>query len=264
MQNCLINVDLDEVDIRDGYPILLEQAYTGTLRLNDYVNLLYNSCWARKYNIQLPDIEWEKICDGIHKQIEKMIHDGDEQPRHRMVIGEDSKDLFLPEEWNAYKIINEFLSSNTLIFEKNKALYVSLMRDEPLNALAQTQNERFDIFDVEMAKATAAGFEKATNAEKSSFVDYFKRMWQVNICTQDYKIKLSESGFEILKQQILQFLNKCQTESLPISEAHANCFLEVIENLIDEQKQKLQEIQNKEEEDKFEIEKKDLENKKRS
>ena len=170
----------------------------------------------------------------------------------------------MPEEWNAYKIINEFLSSNTLIFEKNKALYVNLMRDEPLNALAQTQNERFDIFDVEMAKATAAGFEKATNAEKSSFVAYFKRMWQVNICTQDYKIKLSESGFEILKQQILQFLNKCQTESLPISEAHANCFLEVIENLIDEQKQKLQEIQNKEEEDKFEIEKKDLENKKRS
>ena len=53
-------LDLDEVDIRDGYPILLEEAYTGTLELNDYVNLLYNSCWARKYNIQLPDIKWGK------------------------------------------------------------------------------------------------------------------------------------------------------------------------------------------------------------
>ena len=67
-------LDLDEVDIRDGYPILLEQAYTGTLELNDYVNLLYNSCWARKYNIQLPGIKWEKISDGIHKRIEKMTH----------------------------------------------------------------------------------------------------------------------------------------------------------------------------------------------
>ena len=28
-----------------------------------------------------------------------------------MIIGDDNKDLFLPEEWNAYKIINDFLSS---------------------------------------------------------------------------------------------------------------------------------------------------------
>ena len=118
--------------------------------VNDYVNLLYNSCWARKYNIQLPDIKWETISGGIHKQIEKMIHTGEEQPRHRMIIGDDNKDLFLPEEWNAYKIINDFLSSNTLMFEKNKALYVNLMKKEPLNALAQTQNKRFDMFDVEM------------------------------------------------------------------------------------------------------------------
>ena len=251
-------LDLDEVDIRDGYPILLEEAYTGTLELNDYVNLLYNSCWARKYNIQLPDIKWEKISDGIHKQIEKMIHSGEEQPRHCMIIGDDNKDLFLPEEWNAYKIINDFLSSNTLMFEKNKALYVNLMKKEPLNALAQTQNKRFDMFDVEMAEATADGFEKVTNAEKSSFVDYFKRMWQVNICTQDYKIKLPEEGFQTLKRRILQILDKCRVESLPISEAHANSFLEVIDNLIVEQKQKLQEIQNKEEEDRIKAEEKAL------
>lgn len=251
-------LDLDEVDIRDGYPILLEKAYTGTLELNDYVNLLYNSYYARKYNIQLPDIKWDKISNGIHKRIEKMIHTGEEQPRHSMLIGDDSKDLFLPEEWNAYKIINDFLNSNTLMFEKNKALYLNLMKQEPLSALAQTQNKRFDMFDVEMAEATADGFEKVTNAEKSSFVDYFKRMWQVNICTQDYKIKLPEEGFQTLKRRILQILDKCRVESLPISEAHANSFLEVIDNLIVEQKQKLQEIQNKEEENRIKAEEKAL------
>lgn len=64
-------LDLDEVDIRDGYPILLEEAYTGTLELNDYVNLLYNSCWARKYNIQLPDIKWEKFAMGFISRLRK-------------------------------------------------------------------------------------------------------------------------------------------------------------------------------------------------
>ena len=189
----------------------------------------------------------EKISDGIHKRIEKMIHSGEEQPRHNMIISDDNKDLFLPEEWNTYKIIKEFWSSNRLMFEKNKALYVNLMKKEPLNALAQTQNKRFDMFDVEMAEVTADGFEKVTNAEKSSFVDYFKRMWQGNICAQDYNIKLSEDGFQTLKRRILQILDKCRVESLTISEVHANSFLEVINNLIVEQKQKLQEIQNKEE-----------------
>ena len=45
----------------------------------------------------------------------------------------------------------------------------------------------------------------------------------------------------------MQILDKCRVESLTISEVHANSFLEVINNLIVEQKQKLQEIQNKEE-----------------
>lgn len=130
------------------------------------MNLLYNSCWARKYNIQLSGIKWEKISDGIHKRIEKMIHSGEEQPRHNMIISDDNKDLFLPEEWNTYKIIKEFWSSNRLMFEKNKALYVNLMKKEPLNALVQTQNKRFNMFDVEMAEVTADGFEKVTNAEK--------------------------------------------------------------------------------------------------
>lgn len=83
-------------------------------------------------------------------------------------------------------------------------------------------------------------------------------MWQVNICTQDYKIKLPEEGFQTLKRRILQILDKCRVESLPISEAHANSFLEVIDNLIVEQKQKLQEIQNKEEEDRIKAEEKAL------
>ena len=235
-------LDMDEIDIRDGYPILLEKAYNGELELNDYINLLYNSCWARKYSIKIPDIDWKKVCEGIHKQEESMIHEGGEQPHHRRVIWEENKELFLPEEWNAYKMIDEFLSTNTLIFIKNKELYMSLIKTEPLNALIKTQNKRFDIFDVEMAEATADGFEKISNAEKSSFIDYFRGMWQVKICTQDYKIKEPADGFEKLKQRISKLLDKYKDEFLSVREVHAKNFLEVINNLIEEQKRKLEEI----------------------
>lgn len=242
-------LELDEDDIKVGYPILLEKAYTGDLELNDYVNLLFNSRWVREYSIKLPvNIDLEKICEGIHKKIESMIQVGEEQPRYPNIIGEDSKEAFLPEELDAYKIIEEFLKTNTLIFEKNKAFYKSQIKTNPISTLSQSLNKHFDIFDVDMAEATADGFEAIPNAEKSSFINYFEQIWKANIYTKDYKIKLPEDGFLRLKQRISQFKNKCQGESLFISEAHANYFLEVINKLIDEQKSKLEVIQNKEKE----------------
>lgn len=243
-------LDLDESDIQDGYLPFLEKAYVGEIKLIDYINLLYNRCWARKYNIQLPDVEWDKIYKGICKQIKKMIQEGEDQPHNLMIIGEENKEYFLQEEWDAYKIIREFVRRNTLMFEKNKLLYVDLIKKEPVNAFAQTHNKRFDKFDVDMAKATVEGFEKASNADKDSYVEYFDRMWKVNICTQDYDVKLSEEGFEYLKTHILQFLDKCNEKSLYISRIHAKKFLEVINNLINVQKQKLEELHNREDEKK--------------
>ena len=229
-------LELDEDDIKVGYPILLEKAYTGDLELNDYVNLLFNSRWVREYSIKLPvNIDLKKICEGIHKKIESMIQVEEEQPRYPNIIGEDSKEAFLPEELDAYKIIEEFLKTNTLIFEKNKAFYKSQIKTNPISTLSQSLNKHFDIFDVDMAEATADGFEAIPNAEKSSFINYFEQIWKANIYTKDYKIKLPEDGFLRLKQRISRFKDKCQDEFLFISEAHADYFLEVINKLIDEQ-----------------------------
>lgn len=237
-------LDLDEIDFSDGYPIVLQKAYEGTLDLNDYVNLLSNSYCARVYNIQLPNIEWEKINEGIHRQIEKIIHDNEEPTHYYMNISDETKAHWGPEERDAYKIIEDFLNTNTFMFEKNKALYVGSIRNEPLNALLQTQNKRFHIFDIEMANATADGFQKTKNIEKTTFVNSFKRMWMTNVCMPDYKMKSPGDGFPTLKQRILQFRDKCHDERLFISEAHASRFLEIIDSLI----KKLSEFHNETEE----------------
>lgn len=237
-------LDLEEIDFRDGYPKVLQKAYEGTLDLNDYVNLLSNSYCARVYNIQLPNIKWEKINEGIHRQIEKIIHDKEEPTHYYMNISDETKAHWGPEERDAYKIIEDFLNTNTFMFEKNKSLYVSLIRNEPLNALLQTQNKRFNIFDIEMANATADGFQKTKNIEKTTFVNYFKRMWMTNVCMPDYEMKSLGDGFPTLKQQISQFRDKCHDERLSISEAHASRFLEIIDSVI----KKLSEFHNETEE----------------
>ena len=240
-------LDLDETDIRDGYPILLKKAYIGEIELNDYVNLLNNRYLARKYNIKLPEIEWNKIHEGIQKKFEKMVQSGEEPPHFHRVIDEDNKEYFLTEEWDVYKIINKLLSKNTLMFERNKNLYVTLIKKKPLDALIKTQNEKFDIFDVEMAKATAEGFKKASNEDKSSFIEYFKSKWQSNILyMEDYKI--SEKGFQTLRSLLMEFENECKKKSMYISKIHVNEFLKLIDNLIDNliDKHRLKEIHNEE------------------
>lgn len=56
------------------------------------------------------------------------------------------------------------------------------------------------------------------------------------------KVKQSEERFQTLNDQMLQFRDKCQTEHLSISKIHVIRFLEVIGDLINEQKQKLEEV----------------------
>lgn len=228
-------LDLEETDVTDGYPIYLRKAYDGELELDAYVNLIYSSCWGRKYNIQLPNIEWEKVCEGIHKHIDKLLLSGEDQSHDIMIISDTNEKYFIQEELAAYKIIDDFRNANTLMFEKNKSLYMRLIQTEPTNALIQLQSKRFDRFDADMAEATAREFGKIQNAERSNFVGAFKRMWQVNISSPDYKIELSRDGFDTLENRIQRLLQKFMDESLTISAVHARRFLEEIENLIKEQ-----------------------------
>ena len=92
-----------------------------------------------------------------------------------------------------------------------------------------------------MAEATSAGFEKATNAEKNNFVEYFKEMWKFHISTEDYKPELSENGLQRLKELLEAFKENCHKASLQISEAHTNRLLEVVAGLIEQQKKKAEE-----------------------
>lgn len=238
-------LDLDETDIQEGYPPFLEKAYAGEISLDDYVNMLWNCCLARNYNIQIPDIDWSRICIGIKHKIEELLQSGEDQPYHRMVIGENNKQYFLPEEWEAYEIISTFLDGNYLMFEKNRKVYLDLIQTDPMKAFAQTENKRIDRFDVEMADATVIGFEKASNRQKSSFINYFKGIWQSNICSQEYKLEYSKEGFPALKDRLEQFKDKCSQDSLYISEIHTTDFINVVSELIVAQKNKEKKAEEK-------------------
>lgn len=57
----------------------------GEISPDDYVHFLWNSCWGRKYEIPLPDVEWPKIYSGIEEKINVLISKGEKQPHHRLI-----------------------------------------------------------------------------------------------------------------------------------------------------------------------------------
>lgn len=181
---CLL--DLDEDDLQSGFPLLLDNAYSGELELDDYVNLICNSILGRRYSIPIPDIDWGKIRIGIDKKIAKMVEFPENQLHHRLIIGNENKKYLLPEEQSTYMVISEFWNSDTLTFEKNKWLYINLISKKGFEGLLQVESKKFNKFDKDMAKATAEGFKRTLNAEKSSFINQFKRMWVSNMCTIEY------------------------------------------------------------------------------
>lgn len=232
-------LDIEESDIQEGFPILINEAYDGVLELRDYLGLLLNSALARKHNIKLSDIDLEKICKGINIQIDKMIQSGEDKPHLKAIVSDYDNNSFSAEEMNAYKIIDEFVKSDKIIFEKNKNIYIRQMKMNPLKALIESQNLQLDSFDNKMANVTAEGFKKISNIERNDFIEYFKSMWMVNMQTSDYKKELSTYGFKTLQELMKQFLKECQEKSLYIVEIHTSSFIKVIEELIDNKEQEI-------------------------
>lgn len=134
-----------------------------------------------------------------------------------------------------YEIIHEFYESNDLEYSNKRNLYIHLMNNDPEHALMNIHYTFFDVFNKEMADATANGFEKISNKDKRNFVEDFYRFWRVGFLdnySNNFNYQSSLDGFNILKENIELFKDKCITQSQTISAAHATNFIENINCII--------------------------------
>ena len=121
-------MDLDEEDVNNGFPELIELAYSGKLTLDEYVNLIQNSVWARQYKFKFPNkIEWGKIREGIAGRINQLKEEQPEGQQIYTCISKENESLFDKEEWKTYLLIDEFREGNTLLFCRNRKIYIDGM-----------------------------------------------------------------------------------------------------------------------------------------
>lgn len=223
--------ELEDSDFKTGFPTLLSNAYEGNISLDDYVNLIWNSCWARNNNIKL-DIDWKNINEGIRKHINKMLESREVDQDYRKVIGEENKKHFNKAELDAYTIIKEFREDNRLEISNNITMYIDEMHKAPLNVFVEFQNKNIPIFDDKMANATFEAFENLSNAGRQKFVHGFKRMWERSVTAPDFQIVNSLEGFKSLIRLLQDFSTNCEKQDLQITGLHTRDFIDAIQKLI--------------------------------
>ena len=192
-------MDVEEEVVIEGFPQVVEMAYTGELSLDEYVYFIQNNCWGRHYKFELPvSVDWSKVQIGITTAIKRLLDSKKEGQQLHSIISEDNREYFTEDEWSAYQLIEEFQSGNLLMFNNNKVLYIEEMCRDAFAAFTVCQNKRFNIFDEEMAIATAEAYARGGNSEKNQFTAYFHDMWRGNIGSQDIKKEESLIGFRKL------------------------------------------------------------------
>lgn len=224
--------NLEEKDLNEGYTKLLENAYIGKLNLNDYTTLIINSCYARNHGIIIPDINWNKLKEGISKQMEMLIQNGERNLSFRK-IDVTNENLYSNEEIESYKMIEEFIGK--LIFEQNKLSFIRLMLFDTVNGINEVSHMEFDKFDEEMANAAAQGFNIISNSEKNSFIDCFELTWGSDDLSVIGRENPYLEGLNLLKTKVSELSKDYEKEGKTIAKVHADKFVSVIDRIIEKQ-----------------------------
>lgn len=212
---------------------VIEEAYNGQLSYNQYVMFIVNVKLAREYGLEINSVDWDRVWKAIVKKINTDF-DNLEEPEsdhHREVIGDLSN--YTEDEKKTYAIIADMRDHETIILEKNRRQFISIMKNDPDAALALQQNKRFRCFDSEMAEATLEGYKQAENIVKAKFPNAFYDTWRNYKHSFDAKkedIEEFEKAFTVLKDGLTELIDYYKNE--PFRKRFTEAFVEKIDLLL--------------------------------
>lgn len=225
-------IDIDEEIIKVGFPEVLRMACDGRLTIDEYVNFIQNSYWARTYNAPISQIDWTEVQTGLKLRIESLLQQGVEQAHTRMYISNDQKQYFTEEEWATYELIRQIHGKSKLMFNRNRKRYMELMMEDSGQAFSEAHNKRFDYFSIEMANATADAFLRENNGSKCMFSGYFDGMWDHYTTISDMEVEKTVEGFKALKARLKSIYDDYKKKEYNIAAKHTETFIDVVDKLI--------------------------------
>lgn len=224
--------EVDDEVIDKGFKDLLEEVYAGKLSLDEYILFLYNCCYSRMYDLDLPTIDWEKVREGIRKQIKYLVKSDEKDSHSHRMIGDDSKEHFTEEEWSAYQIIKEFRENDVWIYEKNQKLYIELISSDLNVAFRELSNKRYNVFSIEMESATIIAFKNADNMDKNHFSGWFVGIWGQYSNSQEIDGQVTAVSLKKLRDDLNSLMQEYKEKSKNIAAKHTQNFIKKLDSII--------------------------------
>ena len=224
--------EVDEEIIDEGFKDLLIEVYAGNLSLDEYILFLYNCCYSRMYDFDLPTIDWEKVREGIRKQIKYLVESDEKDSHSHRMIGDDSKEHFTEDEWSAYQIIKEFRDNNVWIYEKNQKLYIDLISSDLNVAFIDLSNKRYNKFSLEMESATINAFKNANNTDKKYFSEWFVGIWGQYSNSPKINAQVTTVSLKKLRDDLNSVMWEYKERNKNIAAKHTQNFIEDLDAII--------------------------------
>ena len=225
-------LEVDEEVIDKGFKDLLVEVYAGNLSLDEYILFLYNCCYSRIYDLDLPTIDWEKVKDGIRGQIKNLVKSDEKDSHSHRMIGDDSKEHFTEDEWSAYQIIKEFRDNDVWVYEKNQKLYIDLISSDLNVAFRDLSNKRYNRFSLEMESATINAFKNADNKDKNHFSGWFVGIWGQYSNSPEIDGQVTTASLKKLRDDLDSAMQEYKEKSKNIAARHTQNFIEKLDAII--------------------------------
>ena len=210
------------------------------MSLDEYILFLYNCCYSRIYDLNLPTIDWEKVRDGIRGQIKNLVKSDEKDCHSHRMIGDDSKKHFTEDEWSAYQIIKEFRDNDIWIYEKNQKLYIDLISSDLNAAYRYLSNKRYNKFSLEMESATiklnqmrhVMFFKNADNMDKNHFSGWFVGIWGQYSNSSEIDGQVTTASLKKLRDDLNSVMQEYKEKSKNIAARHTQNFIEKLDAII--------------------------------
>ena len=154
--------DLEQIDIDNGMPSLVERAYNGEASRDELISLLQKTHIMKKHGISFPcEINYQKIDQGLDKRFES-VRNGSVQEPKKHTFTENSQ---IDDDAITINAKIEKMGERMYAWE-NRRLFISYLRGDIGVSQYSLKNICIEAFDDDLYRLFTTRYASSTNGDK--------------------------------------------------------------------------------------------------
>lgn len=195
--------DLEQKDIDEGMPIVLEKGYAGKLDCNELLALLQKLSFLRENQIPIPcNANYLMLEEGFSRR-RQALRDGDiQEPKARSNVESNEID---EEALPLYRSIERL--RNQIITWQTRNMFLQFINDNKHITAYDIRDKYMDCFDDHFCESFISAYKRASNQKKREMCSLLTRMdFHNEIYSSDADKAISLANLETLHAEVSALL----------------------------------------------------------